>query len=101
MTARRSKVTYLQVIRPALILFLAIVIVLTIWTIHDPWQWTREVIMDVVPPESIGQCQSNHFNAYFWTCAALIGVPTLLKTICAIGNGNGHDEVFFFIPTDQ
>lgn len=83
MTARRQKVTYFQVIRPILILFAAIALVLLVWTITDPWQWTREPVAGVLPPESIGQCQSDHFGAFFWTCAALIGVPTLL-TIVAV-----------------
>jgi hypothetical protein len=83
MTARRQRVTYFQVIRPILLLFAAIVIVLLVWTIIDPWQWTRETVAGVLPPESIGQCQSDHFGAFFWTCAALIGVPTLL-TIVAV-----------------
>jgi hypothetical protein len=81
MSTRRRKVTYFQVIRPLLFLFAALVIVLSVWTIIDPWQWTRGILIDVQPPESIGQCGSNHFNAFFWTCAALIGVPTLLTII--------------------
>ena len=83
MTARRQRVTHFQVIRPILVLLAAIVIVLMVWTITDPFQWTRETVAGVLPPESIGQCQSDHFGAFFWTCAALIGVPTLL-TIFAV-----------------
>jgi hypothetical protein len=81
MSARRRKVTYFQVMWPLLILFAAIVIILTTWTIVDPWQWTREIVADVLPIESFGRCESEHFNAYFWPCAALIGVPTLLTII--------------------
>jgi hypothetical protein len=76
--ARRQKVTHFQVMWPVLFLFAGILTILIVWTVIDPWQWEDTEVEGAQPPESKGQCSSDHFLAFFWPCAVLIGLPTLL-----------------------
>ena len=60
---------------PVVVTVLATVIILIVWTIIDPWRWTREWVSDI-PAETYGQCQSDHFWAFF---APLISILVLAE----------------------
>jgi 7 transmembrane sweet-taste receptor of 3 GCPR len=38
--------------------------ILILWTVLDPWKWERSVVKEL-PPESYGQCKSQHIWAWF------------------------------------
>lgn len=106
MQARRRKVTHFQVLWPICFVFVAIVLVLALWTAIDPLQWVRTEIEGAYPPESKGQCASATFHAYFWPCAGLIGVPTLCTIIAVwrtkdISQDLSDTSVTFYLVVTQ
>ncbi|CAB9518514.1 Gamma-aminobutyric acid (GABA) B receptor [Seminavis robusta] len=67
----RRKVKIVQVIVPLVLLLLAAVIVLSVWTAIDPWVWERSLINES-PPETYGECTSEHTSVFFFLLAGLM-----------------------------
>ena len=60
---------------PVIATVLTTIVILIVWTTVDPWRWTREWVSDI-PAETYGQCQSDHFWAFF---APLISILILAE----------------------
>lgn len=74
---QRRQVNAKQVLWPMIILLLCTIVCLCLWTSLDPWSWEREIISEN-PPESYGQCTSDHFVAYFCCLSSLMILGTSL-----------------------
>ena len=79
---RRRQVTVQQVLWPLILLLASTIALLTVWTVVDPWTWEREVI-EGLPPESYGQCESANFAAYFAPLCGLMVLATALAVMMA------------------
>jgi gamma-aminobutyric acid type B receptor len=60
---RQKRIQAHQVLGPFAVLLIAVIAVLTVWTIVDPLKWHRELIEEL-PPETYGQCGSDKFVAF-------------------------------------
>lgn len=102
--AAKRRVTYLQAMWPCFVVLLVTVLVLIIWTAHDPWLWERDFVR-LVPPETLGKCTSDNFAAYFWTLTAILmfcNLCTLImawKTQTIAQNLSDASTVFYLILT--
>ena len=63
-------------------LILAAILVLTLWTVLDPIQWTR-VLLDEQSGESMGQCTTKHPAAFITPLVALGIIPTIMTAYLA------------------
>lgn len=66
-----NKVRIRKVIAPLLALLTTSLLILTVWTIVDPWTWER-VVINESPAEDYGQCVNDHFWAFFGPLMALL-----------------------------
>ncbi|CAB9521351.1 Gamma-aminobutyric acid (GABA) B receptor [Seminavis robusta] len=79
---RRNKVSVRQVLGPLLVLLGMTLILLTLWTVLDPWTWQREWIRRV-PAETYGACTCDNVWAFFGPLMALIVVSEALAAFFA------------------
>ena len=79
---RRRRVKVTHVLWPLIALLVSTVAMLVAWTIVDPWTWEREMISEI-PPVSYGQCQSEHFDAFFSPLCGVMVVATALAVLMA------------------
>lgn len=70
----RRKVTFYQVIGPAVGFISAALVVLAIWTATSPLRWQR-IEINAVTGESIGRCISNHLGMFIGVLAIVSIVP--------------------------
>lgn len=57
-------------------------LILTLWSVLDPWKWEREWVSKV-PAESYGQCTSKNFWLFFAPLVALLVTAELLTAVFA------------------
>ena len=104
MQAAKRRVTYLQAMWPCALILIVTLLVLIIWTAVDPWKWERDYI-DLLPPERLGKCTSDHFAGFFWTLTSILmfcTVSTLVmawKTQTIAQNLSDASTVFYLILT--
>lgn len=74
---RRRVVTIGNVMKPTLILMTVAIVILSLWTVMDPWEWERELIVEV-PAETYGQCESENV---WWYFGPLVGLLCFAETL--------------------
>jgi len=80
----RTKVDVKQVAWPFMALVGIAVIILSVWTATDRWQWERVLVDENEPQgETIGQCTSENGTAYTAALAGVMVVTTLLAGFMA------------------
>ena len=84
---RRVKVQLSSVTEPLVILLSLTVLVLTLWTVLDPWVWERDDDLDAEDfPESHGKCtngNAGHWWAFFGPLAGLLVVSEGITLVMA------------------
>jgi hypothetical protein len=78
----RRKIDVKQVAWPATILAVLALLVLSIWTGLDGFEWRREEINEITG-ESIGECNSDHAAAFLAPLVVLMVVPTIMTAVMA------------------
>lgn len=71
MQFRRRTVTIRRASYPIAIVLVLALIVLTTWTVIDPWVWHRVLVLEY-PLETYGRCTCVNFWAYFGPLIALV-----------------------------
>jgi len=77
MSTKKRAVSPLQVLWPLGIVLIAIVSILTVWTVVSPWSWERKFVTHY-PPETYGKCYSPNFIAFSFTLALILMICTIL-----------------------
>mmetsp|Transcript_25718 Transcript_25718/g.37953 ORF Transcript_25718/g.37953 Transcript_25718/m.37953 type:complete len:1494 (+) Transcript_25718:46-4527(+) len=72
----------IKVVIPSVILVLAVVTVLSVWTVVDPFTWLRHKINEETGA-TYGRCSSNNTLKYFLTLFALMAILMLLTAYLA------------------
>ena len=78
----RRKIEIKQVVGPMVGLVISAIVILILWTVLDPFKWTREEINDFTG-ESIGSCESKDTIAYVLPLIIVMLVPAILTAIMA------------------
>lgn len=79
----RRIVEPMHVLGPLVALLAIAVVLLTTWTVHDPWTWKRGLVR-LDPPESFGECSSDHFVVYFALLVVVTVIASGLATLWAL-----------------
>lgn len=74
---RAQKVSIAHVIGPFLFCEISVLAVMTTWQIVSPRRW-RRVVLEGNPPQTVGQCHSEHEAAFMVSLAGIIILITLL-----------------------
>lgn len=82
MQFRRKAVTVQSVIWPAAILTAAALILMTVWTVLEGFQWVRTEV-DPISGASFGKCKGEHTVAYFTPIFFLICIPVFFTAFMA------------------
>jgi 7 transmembrane sweet-taste receptor of 3 GCPR len=105
MQAAKRKVTYyLQALWTCALILVVTLLLLILWTALDPWKWEREYV-NMVPPETLGQCTSDNFAGFVWSLTAILMFCTLSilvmawKTQTIAQNLSDASTVFYLILT--
>lgn len=88
----RRKVTVKHVVVPMIVLFLAAIVLLVLWTVLDPLQWNRREINEETG-ESIGGCVSINIGIYMGPLLVVMIIPTFLTGFMAYKTKD-VDEVY-------
>jgi len=89
---RRRAVSVWDVMAPLTILFGVGLVILIAWTVVDPYTWNRELIQ-MIPAETYGECESNHFWAFFGPLMSLIVIAELATAFFALKTSDVPDGV--------
>jgi len=79
----RTKVYVKHVVWPFIALLGITIIILTIWTATDRWQWERVLVEDEPHGKTIGQCTSEYDIAYISALAGIMVGTTVLAGVMA------------------
>lgn len=88
---RRHAVTMKNAIIPLLIMLGITIVILTVWTVVDPWTWTRIKVSEV-PYVTYGECRSAHFWAFFGPLMGLLVVAEVLTAWFAWKTADVSDD---------
>ena len=78
----RRKVEVQHVIAPLIAAMVAVLVVLVVWSVHDPFIWVREEIDDFTG-ESYGQCQSENTLPYLVSVVGINFAATFAAAVMA------------------
>lgn len=67
----RANLKIWYVLGPLVFFLVATLAILLLWTIIDPWTWRRTMVSEI-PPETYGECHSDHWWAFFGTLTGLM-----------------------------
>jgi len=79
---RGKTVKAVEVIGPLVFLLLVAVVLLSVWTVIDPWVWERTLVSES-PAETYGKCTCENFQAFFYSLSALLLFSKLLAAAMA------------------
>ena len=80
--ARRKTIGVKKVVWPVLLMLVASIVVLTTWTVVEPYEWERAPIYEE-EGESYGQCESPHHKIFISILGLIMGTAIVLTLIMA------------------
>lgn len=79
---RRVKIKVSQVLWPFALLFVAAIVVLSLWTVYEGFEWV-DIQVDVISGASMGKCEGIRSVEFFAPMFLLTIIPVLLTAIMA------------------
>ena len=70
---QRTAITVYKALWPLVVFLIVALLILLAQTLYDPWSWERHIINEI-PAETYGKCQSSHTWAFFGLLIGLVFV---------------------------